>query len=829
MASEVASPGRASDPLRSAARGGSLNLAGFVTSGVLSFVLAIAITRGLGDDGAGVFFSAIAVFTILSNVMELGADTGMVRFVARLRELGRSADLRRTVALAIVPVAIVSVAASVATFAWAPSIARLFARDRSEEVAHFLRLIAPLVPFATVSTVALAGTRGFGTMVPFASIEGFAKPAIRPLAVLAVSVGGLATAEVALAWSLPEALGCVAALTILLRLLRRNERRAETGDEPRTLRALAREFWAFSAPRSLGAAFQVTVIYIDLLILGHYRSTAEVGVYGAASRIVTVGTFALQAVRLAIAPHISAMLTRDDREGARTLYQTATWWLMGISWPLFLTLAAFAPFLLGVFGPEFAAGQTALLILSLAMLVNLGTGNVSMVLLMGGKSGWQLLNQGVSLAVNIALNLWLIPRYGMSGAAIAWGVAIALDNLMAVAEVRYLFGIGPFGPGYAVVVGATLACFGGVGLAVRLLLGATFGSFALYAVVSCVAFAFVMKRWKGALRLDLLRDSFRRDGATPLGTSGASGTRAGSNLPKPVRDAARALVRSYGKSTARFRPLPEYLLIGTKRGGTTSLAAYLNDHPDVAPLFPRTAVPKGVRFFDDHFAEGPRWYRSHFPSTLARRGSRITGEATAHYLFDPRASERAQGIVPGAKIVVLLRDPVERAFSHHRERTRQGVETLSFEDALAAEPDRLAGELERMLADPAYVSFEREHHSYRGQGCYVDYLPAWVDRFGHDRVLVLISEDFFEDPAREYARTLEFLGLAPHAPVYEAHNYHPMKRGIEPATREELDTFFEPFTRRLEDYLGLVLPWGARRRAPAGTEGTEGTEGNGGT
>jgi hypothetical protein len=488
---------------------------------------------------------------------------------------------------------------------------------------------------------------------------------------------------------------------------------------------------------------------------------------------------------------------------------------MAISWPLFLALATFAPFVLGVFGPAFAAGQSALLILSLAMLVNLGTGNVSMVLLMGGKSGWQLLNQGVSLAANIALNLWLIPRYGMSGAAVAWGVAIAVDNLMAVAEVWFLFGIGPFGPGYAVVVGATLACFGGIGLAARILLGATFGSFVIYAAVSCVAFVLVVRRWKGALRLDLLRDSFRRDAGTAIGSMAGKSAGRGSNLPKPVRDLARVAVRRFGMATASFRPLPEFLLIGTKRGGTTSLAAYLHDHPDVASLFPRTAVPKGVRFFDDHYAEGARWYRSHFASTFSRRGSRISGEATAHYLFDPRAPERAHALVPSAKIVVLLRDPVERAYSHHRERTRQGFESLSFEEALAAEPGRLAGEVERMLADPGYVSFEREHHSYRGQGCYVDYLPAWIERFGRDQVLVLVSEDFFQDPAREYARTLEFLGLAPHKPVYEAHNFHPMQRGIDPGTREDLDTFFEPFTRRLEDYLGLKLPWGARRRASA--------------
>jgi O-antigen/teichoic acid export membrane protein len=813
VASETRTPASSDEPLRAAARGGGLNLAGFVTSGALGFVLAIAITRGLGENGAGVFFAAIAVFTILSNVMELGADTGVVRFVARLRALGRPADLRRTLLIAIVPVAAAGILAAVAMFVGAPSLARLFSSDRRDDVTRFLRLIAPLLPFATVSTVALAGTRGFGTMVPFASIEGFAKPAIRPLAVIAASVGGLATAEVALAWSLPEALGCVAAIAILVRLLHASERREPESDR-RSLGTLAREFWAFSAPRSLGAAFQVTVVYLDLLILGHFRSSAEVGVYGAASRIVTVGTFALQAVRLAIAPHVSAMLAQDDREGARTLYQTATWWLMAISWPLFLALASFAPFLLGVFGPGFASGQTALLILSLAMLVNLGTGNVSMVLLMGGKSGWQLLNQGVSLAANVALNVWLIPRYGMSGAAIAWGVAIALDNLMAVAEVRYLFGIGPFGPGYSVVVAATVACFGVLGLAARLLLGANLWSFALYAVVSCAAFAIVVRRWKDALRLDVLLGSFGRGSSD--GSDGARRSGPGSSLPEPVRDVARAAVRAYGKATAAFRPLPEFLLIGTKRGGTTSLAAYLHDHPDVAPLFPRIAVPKGVRYFDDHYVEGPRWYRSHFPSSFARRGGRIAGEATAHYLFDPRAAERAHRLVPNARIIALLRDPVERAYSHHRERTRQGFETLSFEEALAAEPGRLAGEIERMLADPAYVSFEREHHSYRAQGCYIEYLPAWIDRFGRERVLVIVSEDFFEDPAREYERALGFLGLDPHEPTYEAHNLHPMQRGIEPAVREELDAFYEPFTRRLEAYLGLELPWGARRRAATG-------------
>jgi O-antigen/teichoic acid export membrane protein len=818
VASEAATQRAPKAELRSLVRGGSLNLVGFVTSGVLGFLLAIVVTRGLGKAGAGVFFAAVATFTIVSNVAELGADTGVVRFVARLREVGTPGDVRRTALIALVPVALVSTVAAVLVFAEAPALARVFARDHTREVARVLRLVAPFLPFATTSTVALAGTRGYGTMGPFAAIEGFAKPAVRPLAVLVLMAGGLAVADVALAWSIPEALGSAAALVMLFRLIGRDERAAPAIASAGAA-GLAREFWAFSAPRSLAAAFQVTVIYVDLLLLGHFRSAAEVGVYAAASRLVTVGTFALQAVRLAIAPHISALLAREDHRRAEDLYQTATWWLMAISWPIFLILAVFAPVVLGIFGRGFSSGQGALLILSLAMLVNLGTGNVSMVLLMSGRSGWNLLNEGVALVLNILLNLILIPRLGMAGAAISWAVSIAADNLMAAVEVRIFLGMGPFGPGYGVVAASSVACFAGLGLAARLLWGATWLALVVSGALATVAFAALLFRNRDVMRLSIVKEAIG-SGSHPGGgpavdaASAAPHTRRrGSSVPAPIRAAARSAIRSYGMATAGSRPLPEFLVIGTKRGGTTSLAAYLHDHPDVAPMFPRQAVPKGVRYFDDHFERGTRWYRSHFPSRWARRGSppKIAGEATAHYLFDPRAPARAAELVPDARILVLLRDPVERAFSHHRERTRQGVERLSFDDALRAEDERLDGELEHMVADPRYVSFNREHFSYRSQGCYVEYLPAWIERFGRERVLVIVSEDLYDDPAREYHRALAFLRLRPHDPVYEAHNYRPLTSRMDLRAREELDAFFAPYTRELERFLGVELPWGPRR------------------
>ena len=503
--------------LRAVARGGTLNLAGFVVAGVLGFVLAIVITRGLGAAGAGVVFGALAVFSIGANVAELGADTGAVRFISRARALDRTGEIRRILTVALVPAALAGAIAGFAMWAGADRLAEWFVGDRQVEGAAFIRALAPFLPFATMATVALAATRGFGTMVPFVAIDSVLTPALKPLLVGTLLAAGLGTTAVATGWGVPEAVACAAAIAALAGLVRQIGPSASA--PARSVGAVARSFWRFSAPRGLAAAFQVTVLWIDVLLLGIFRPTAEVGVYAAASRAVMVGTFALQAVRLAIAPQIASLLAREDRDGAQTLYQTATWWLIAVSWPLFLTLACFAPLLLQVFGTSFTSGQGALAILSVAMLVNLGTGNVTVVLLMGGKSSWNLVNTAVAIVLNVGLNLLLIPRFGMEGAAVAWAVSIVVDNLMALAEVWWFLGMRPFGRGYAVVVAAALGCVGGIGLLVRLTVGATVPGLVLFMVAAGAAYGAVLYRWRDTLRFDTfvgaLRDGRKVDAIEP--------------------------------------------------------------------------------------------------------------------------------------------------------------------------------------------------------------------------------------------------------------------------------------------------------------------------
>jgi hypothetical protein len=290
--------------------------------------------------------------------------------------------------------------------------------------------------------------------------------------------------------------------------------------------------------------------------------------------------------------------------------------------------------------------------------------------------------------------------------------------------------------------------------------------------------------------------------------------RAKSRLPSTVRVSARHALRAYGMMTGRFRTLPDFLIIGAKRGGTTSLYNYLLEHPLVTPLFPSVAKIKGIHFFDRNFHRGLGWYRSHFPTVAYKasvertKGRRtVAGEASPYYLFHPLAPVRAHGVVPHAKLIVLLRNPVDRAYSHYLERTRNGTEPLSFEEAIAREPERLNGELERLLEEHSYYSFAHEHFSYVSQGLYLDQLQLWWSVYPRDQVCLIRSEDFFDHPNGVYRRVLEFLELPPwELREYRRYNFHP-SRDMSPSVRRDLAALFAPHNERLARYANVDLGW----------------------
>ena len=277
-----------------------------------------------------------------------------------------------------------------------------------------------------------------------------------------------------------------------------------------------------------------------------------------------------------------------------------------------------------------------------------------------------------------------------------------------------------------------------------------------------------------------------------------------SRLPRPLASAVKTTLLLPRLATASGRTLPAFLIIGAQRSGTTSLYRYLIQHPRVAAAWPS----KGVHLFDLEPQRSLRWYRAHFP----RQSSGLTsGEGAPYYLFHPLAAERAAAALPDVRAIVMLRDPVERAHSQYQQEFARGFEDEeTFERALELEPERLAGEEERLIAEPGYRSYGHQHHSYVARGLYLDQLLRWEAALGKERILTLVADEFFADPAAGYASVLAFLGLPepPARPAFAAHNARPYSQlapAIEAALRER---FTEP-NLRLEQHLGRPLRWNA--------------------
>jgi hypothetical protein len=269
-------------------------------------------------------------------------------------------------------------------------------------------------------------------------------------------------------------------------------------------------------------------------------------------------------------------------------------------------------------------------------------------------------------------------------------------------------------------------------------------------------------------------------------------------LPEPARKVLRGTFRTYGVATAGLRPLPDFLILGAQKAGTTALYAYLRWHPQVTgPSF------KEVSFFDRHYARGERWYRAHLPI----RRSGIVGEASPSYLFHPLASERVARMLPRARLIALLRNPVDRAFSHYQHEVALGREELSFEDALAREDERMQGELERMLRDPSYFSYAWWNHTYAARGRYAEQLERWLDAFPREQLLVLFTEELAADTAGTYRRVLDFLGVDARGLDSYPRIFEREYGGMDPVTRIRLEGEFAEPNRRLEELLERELPW----------------------
>ncbi|MBM2619288.1 polysaccharide biosynthesis C-terminal domain-containing protein [Actinoplanes sp. LDG1-06] len=497
---------------RGAARGGLANMAGSALAGGTGVVVTWVVARSLGAEQAGAFFAATAAFVLAGGLAKLGTQTGLVYWPARLRATGRAHLLGACLRTGLTPVAVLSVVLAVAMWLAAPAIARVTAHEAGHVVdAHTagLRMLAVFLPLQALTDALLTATRGYRAMRPTVMLDRVLRSGTQLLFVGAAGIAALWTAGslpgFALAWAAPYLPVTILSAYALRRLYREGKPPGVT--TRRVERAgLRREFWRFTGPRAVASVAQLALQRVDVLLVAALGGLVPAAVYAVAGRFVVLIQFANQGISQSVQPRLAEALAVGDRRTANDLYQTATGWLVLVTWPVNLLVIFFAPVWLRLFGVRYAdEGTTVVAVLAAAMLIATGCGMVDMVLAMAGRTSWNLVNVLVALAVTVVLDVLLIPRFGALGAAVGLACSMVVNNLMPLIQVGRSSGLHPFGRGTRAAALLSVTCFGGIPWAVVAVTGTgpTGRTLAMLAAVP----AFLAGTW--LLRVPLALDAFK--------------------------------------------------------------------------------------------------------------------------------------------------------------------------------------------------------------------------------------------------------------------------------------------------------------------------------
>lgn len=462
-------------------RGSSLNFVGAAVAGATGVATTVVIARTQTQEASGVFFVVTSLLLIVSGLTKLGSGLGTVYFVARLRALDRLDLLGACLRTATRPVLVVSFMGSVALLLLSGPLGHLLAADQAAAVTRALRSVALLLPFMAVLDVVLGASRGLGSMRSTFTIDKCA----RPLLQLGLVVIACLWAHdlLTLAWTLPWLPAVVLAWRSLSAASRRRSAspvHAAAGSRPSSYDAQifagvtgwsGRGYWRFCAPRAVTSVLQTALLRLDILLVAGILGPRQAAIYTAATRFLVIGQLVNQSVSLAVAPQLAAVLTTSDRREANLLYRTSTAWLVLAVWPIYLTCALTAPLIMGAFGKGYEQGRPVVVVLSLTMLVAIACGLTDVLLNMAGRASWNVYNRGFALALNVAVDLVLIPRIGIIGAAVGWSCAIAFSNLVPLVQLVRRLHLSPWGAATARAIIIAGLGFGVVPLAVQALAG----------------------------------------------------------------------------------------------------------------------------------------------------------------------------------------------------------------------------------------------------------------------------------------------------------------------------------------------------------------------
>ena len=418
----------------SLAKSGSLASLCVMYGAGIAFVTTMVVSNGIGAEGSGEFFRLMALFAIAISLVTFGADTGLVRTMSAQRALGRYGVLPQLIRYGLIPSLVTSVLLVVGVYVYT-EIAPM-----APEYQAAMRVSSAFVLVAALMTVFFGALRGLHRVVTFTVLQNVLLPTLRFAAVGLVVLFSGQLMDLVYAWTVPVAITAVVALWLLERAFP-NEEHVEVLPSEHSPTETFRSFWGFSSARGVATVVETILEWIDVLVVTAFLGAAAGGVYGAVNRCVRVGAMIEHTGRVVTGPSISAALATRQLDRAREIFLSTTRVLTALSWPFYLSLAFFGPVLLGFFGKGFEAGAGILWVICPAAMLSMSAGGVQSVLLMSGKSRWQLLNKLSSLVVAVTLNFTLVPVWGLYGAVTAWASALLIDTFLASYQVFRLVGI----------------------------------------------------------------------------------------------------------------------------------------------------------------------------------------------------------------------------------------------------------------------------------------------------------------------------------------------------------------------------------------------------
>ncbi len=483
------------------ARQGSLNFAGAIFNQSLRFGLTFLVASLLGATTAGLYFQSYAFLAFLSVVASGAFTDTLTRFVAVHRADGDDAGLRGTIRLGLVTTTAVATVIGLALYWWAPALAMGPFHD--PRLSPFLRFVAVALPATAYTDAALAATQGFKTMKPYASINLFFEPACRIVLTVVLLLAGWGLVGLMVALLITNCVSAVLASIALRRLM---------GRPHVSPRYEVKEIFSFSVPSWLSNLASNGLLWADIIILSIYASSAEVAIYQVATRLTLLATVFIQPVTNSFAPRIADFWRRKRFDLMKKTFKLITSWVVRLSLPSFVVLLIFPRQLLGLFGPEYEAGVTVTRIMTVAWLLNAASGPCGYVLTMSGRPKVQMGNYSAALILNVALNIVLIPRFGITGAATAWATTILMLTVTRVLQVWVFARMLPFSRD--LLKGFYAAIVAGVGgLATSELIDGELRSLFVGVVVVGITYVFCIRvlglEEDDRLVLDALRQRFR--------------------------------------------------------------------------------------------------------------------------------------------------------------------------------------------------------------------------------------------------------------------------------------------------------------------------------